>query len=513
MPIPFAAPTGGQQRFSVSSLRGDIPASLVVFLVAIPLSLGIALASGAPLMSGLIAGMVGGIVAGFVGGAPLQVTGPTAGLTALVFGYTQQVGWPAMCVITICAGLLQIALGTSRVARVCLAVSPAVVHGMLAGIGITIVLSQLHIVLGGTPESHALINLRELPAQLRDHHGPATLLGLITIVVLLIWNSRWLPPRLKSLPGSLVAVGAVTLLSLVLHSDVARIDLRGGLTAGFKLPALPDPAQWGGVAVAAVTIALAASVESLIGAVATDKLHSGPRANLDRELIGQGLANTVSGALGGLPVTGVIVRSSANVRAGAKSQAATILHGVWILVSVALLRPILEQIPLAALAGLLVYVGLQLVNLNHIRTLLHHREALIYFATVAGVVGLNPLAGVGIGVALAIFLLLRRLATTQITVEGAGRHWHLCIEGTLTFLSVTRLLDALAQIPPGAETNIDLRVDFLDQAAFETLHDWRSGQERAGGRVEITSVARAAGNEPPAERAVDTTSSTITDRI
>ena len=201
---PLASPQATRPRL-FSSVRQDVLASLVVFLVAIPLSLGIALASGAPIMAGLIAGIVGGIVTGLIAGAPLQVTGPAAGLTAIVFGLVEQFGdWRLVAAAVVVGGLVQVALGAARIARICLAVSPAVVHGMLAGIGITIALAQLHVVLGGAPESHALRNLLELPAQLVDLHAPAAFLGLATIAILLAW--QWVPRPLSAVPASLVAV-------------------------------------------------------------------------------------------------------------------------------------------------------------------------------------------------------------------------------------------------------------------------------------------------------------------
>jgi carbonic anhydrase len=478
---------------SFAHLSKDVPASLVVFLVAIPLSLGIALASGAPIMAGIIAAACGGIIAGIVAGAPLQVSGPAAGLTAIVFAFTQQLGWPLMCVATIIAGLLQLAFGSVKVARICLAVSPAVVHGMLAGIGISIVLSQLHIVLGGKPESKPLINLAQLPGQIIHMHTPATFLGVLMIALLLLWQTKYIPARLKAIPGSLVAIIVVTLLSVVFNMDVARIDLKGGLSAGFQFPQLPPAEKWGAVLIAGVTVGLVASVESLLCAVATDKLHTGPRADLDRELIGQGLANTVSGALGGLPVTGVIVRSSANIKAGARTQLSAILHGVWVLVAVALLASVIQKIPLAALAGLLVYVGIQLVNVHHIKSVLTHREALIYFVTVAGVVCLNLLEGVALGIALAIFLLLKRLTAARITVEDnpERKRWHVRIDGSLTFVTVPKLTQALAQVPAGAAVDVDLMVDFMDQAAFEALHNWKTTFERMGGRADIDEIHEA----------------------
>jgi carbonic anhydrase len=467
--------------------REDFMASLVVFLVAVPLSLGIALASGAPIMAGLIAAIVGGFVAGVVAGAPLQVTGPAAGLTAIVFGLVQQFqDWRLVCAAVVIAGLIQLGLGFSRVARMCLAVSPAVVHGMLAGIGITIALAQLHIVLGGAPESKALANLIDLPRQMFDLHGQATMVGLATIAILLGW--QWLPKRYAVLPGSLVAVLGVTAASVVLGLNVERIDLRGGLGNGFEFAAWPAPDMWGAVILGAITLAAVASVESLLCAVATDKLHDGPRANLDRELIGQGFANTLSGVLGGLPVTGVIVRSSANIQAGGKTQLSAILHAFWVLVFVVLLSQLIEMIPLAVLAGLLVYVGVRLVDAHHIRELMHFREAVVYGVTVAGIVIIGLLPGIGIGLALAILMLLRRLSESRIEVEQQDDHWHVRLEGSMTFVAIPRLSFALAQIPPATKVDVDLMCDFMDHAAFETLHSWRVTHEKLGGRVDIDEL-------------------------
>lgn len=466
----------------LATLRRDLPASLVVFLIAIPLSLGIALASGAPIMAGLIAAAVGGIVVGLLGGSPLQVSGPAAGLTVIVFTQVQEFGWPVMCAITALAGVIQLALGSLKVARGALAISPAVVHGMLAGIGVVIAIAQIHVVLGGKPEASALRNLTDLPAQIADLHGAATFLGLLTIGILMAW--RVLPRRAQAVPAPLVAVTLATLVSVLFRMDVPRVDLPRHLFLEHDWPKLPTQG-WSAFFVAAATIAVVASVESLLSAVAVDRLHEGKRSDLDREMVGQGAGNLVSGLLGGLPVTGVIVRSSANVAAGAASRGSAVFHGVWVLVFVAVLGGLIERIPLSVLAGLLVYVGVNLVKPGHIRELQDHRQAPIYFATVAGVVFTNLLAGVGIGVGLMVLMTLRKLANTRIRHETTdGRH-HFRIDGTLTFASVPQLTRALSVVPDGAPVDIDLSVDFLDHAAFESLHTWRLMHEQRGGKVDI----------------------------
>ena len=469
-----------------SAIGKDILASLVVFLVAVPLALGIALASGAPsVVPGLIGCAVGGIVVGLLGGSRLQVSGPAAGLTVIVFGLIQKYGWSVACAITVVAGLLQIVFGYLRVARACLAIAPSVVHGMLAGIGVVIALGQAHIVFGGTPESSALENLRELPGQIASLHGHSTFLGLLTIAILFGW--QYVPAKWKQIPGALVAVVTSTLISNLEWFDVKRVDLPSNLSSAFALPHLPQ-GDWGGFFVSALTVALVASVESLLSALATDKMHSGPRADLDRELIGQGAGNMVSGLIGGMPLTGVIVRSATNVNAGAQTRLSAALHGLWIILFVAFCSSLIERVPLPALAGLLVFVGMKLVNVNHIRELIHHREAPIYFVTLLGVAFWNLLAGVGLGIGLSVFLLLRKLARANITVEEKGERWHVRIEGAITFSSVPQMTAALEKIPVGAAVDIDLMVELMDHAAFEALHNWRVTHEKLGGRVDIDEL-------------------------
>lgn len=281
-------------------LRHDLPASIVVFLVALPLSLGIALASGAPVAAGLIAAVVGGILAGLLGGSILQVSGPAAGLTVVVAETINQFGWRTTCFIVCAAGVLQILFGLSRVARAALAVAPVVVHAMLAGIGITIALQQIHVLLGGSSHSSAWRNIIELPGQLASLHGGGAFIGAVVIAIMVGW--KYMPAKVRLVPGPLVAVLAGTLLSLALPTDAERLVLHGSLFDAIGLPALPS-GDWSALVLAILTIALIASVESLLSAVAVDKMHTRKRTNFDRELIGQGSANVVSGLLGGLPVT------------------------------------------------------------------------------------------------------------------------------------------------------------------------------------------------------------------
>lgn len=468
------------------TVTSDLLASIVVFLVAVPLALGIAISSGAPtVMAGLIGCAVGGIVVGYFGGAPLQVTGPAAGLTVLTYDLIQRFGWEVTCAITVGAGLVQILVGYLRLGRICLGISPAVVHGMLAGIGVIIALSQIHVVFGGAPQSSALLNLKELPAQLFSHHAPSTFIGLLSIGTMLIWPHA--PAPLRKIPGALAAVGIGTFAALISGANVQRVELPEEIFSAFSLPALPG-ANFGGFIIAVLSVAMVASVESLLCAVATDKLHSGKRANLNKELVGQGLGNITSGLIGGLPLTGVIVRSSANISAGAKTNRSSMLHGLWVLLFVLLFVSIIEQIPLAALAGLLVVVGVKLVNTHHLRELVNHSELATYLVTVSGVVFIDLLSGVAMGIGVAFISLLRRLARLSTKVTNRDNHWHVQIEGSASFVTVPKLLDTLSAIPQGARVDIDLLVDFMDHAAFDALHGWRVTHERLGGKVDIDEL-------------------------
>ena len=466
-------------------MQHDLPASLVVFLVALPLSLGIAIASDAPVLAGLIAAIVGGIVGGALGGSPLQVSGPAAGLTVIVADLIAEFGWGITCFITAVAGLMQVLLGLSRVARAALAISPVVVHAMLAGIGITIALQQTHVLLGGESHSSAWVNVVELPAQILGAHRPGLFLGLLVIAIMVAW--RWAPAKLAAVPGPLVAIVVVTVISVVFPFTVSRITLEGSVIDALQLPSIPH-GNWGAVVVGIITVTLITSVQSLLTAVATDRMHTGPRTNLDRELIGQGASNIVSGAIGGLPIAGVIVRSSANIKAGAKSSASTILHGFWILLFALPFAGLIEQIPSAALAGLLIVIGIQLLQPAHIETAVKTGDFAIYLVTIVAVVFLNLLHGVLIGLALAIAMTGWRVIRAKVVAVADGDQWRVTIEGACTFLSLPRLTRVLASIPRGSTVTLHIAVTYLDHAAHQAITDWQQQHLANGGQVHIDGV-------------------------
>ncbi|MFI0943330.1 bifunctional SulP family inorganic anion transporter/carbonic anhydrase [Streptomyces sp. NPDC021020] len=532
--IPARAPAPSPEH-APTRPPGDLPASITVFLIAVPLSLGIALATGAPLQAGLVAAVVGGIVAGALGGAPLQVSGAATSLVVVTAGLVDRYGWRATCAVTVLAGLAQLLLGVLRVARAALAVSPAIVHGMLAGIGVVIAVGQLHVVLGGSPQNSAVANIEALPGQLTDSHPVTPLVGAVTVAVLLGW------PRLRdrlgeraggrvggvlrTVPAPLAAVAVATAAAAGL--SVPRVDLPAWHAPG--LPEVPDGPVLGVVAVV-LTVTLVASMESLLSALAVDALQAArrpaaqsPPVRLDRELLGQGAANVVSGLLGGLPIAGGAMRGSANVAAGARTRRATVLHGVWVLACAGLAAGALEAIPLAALAALVMLVGVRMVSFAHIRHVQRHREFPVYAATLGTVVVLGVLQGVAAGVAVAAVLALRRLTHTRITVtkeyageikeslksdkseekeESPGKVQDACarvsvrVTGQLTFLAVPRLTRALAQVPDGAEAVVELDGSFMDHAASEALHSWCARHRGRGGRVALGDGAGHALREP-----------------
>ncbi|MEU5419925.1 SulP family inorganic anion transporter [Streptomyces sp. NPDC020667] len=492
-----SAPSGARES-GRHLWRRDLFASVVVFLITVPLSLGIALATGAPLQAGLVAAAVGGIVAGLLGGAPLQVSGAATGLVVVTAELVQQYGWRATCAITALAGLAQLALGAARVARAALAVSPAIVHGLLSGVGVTIALGQVHVVLGGSPYSSAAANLAALPSVLTDPHPAALLVGAVTLTVLIAWPR--LPGRagrgLRAVPAPVAAVAVATAAATGLV--LPRVSLpRWELQA---LPAVPEGPVLG-VFAAVLTVTLVASMESLLSAVAVDRLRSerpdapADPAALDRELIGQGTANVISGLLGGLPIAGGALRGSANVRAGAATRKSTVLQGVWVVLCAGLLTSVLELIPLAALGALVMAAGVRMVSVVHVQNVRMRREFPMYAATLGSVVLLGVLQGLAVGLVVTGFLALRRLAHTRITVEARGRDHLVLVSGQLTFLAVPRLTRALAHVPNGASVVVELGGSFMDHAAYDALQSWTNAHRAHGGRVTL----RGRGGQPIAE--------------
>ncbi|MGL4964242.1 MAG: SulP family inorganic anion transporter [Inquilinus sp.] len=484
-------------RFLPSSLARDLPASIVVVLVALPLCMGIAVASGVPAEKGLVTGIIGGLVVGLLAGSPLQVSGPAAGLAVIVFQLVQDFGLAMLGPILVLAGLLQLGAGVLRLGKWFRAISPAVVHGMLAGIGVLIVAAQLQVLLGRTPLPDGLQNLAAIPAALlsllplQGSSGTAAVLaGGATILAMVLWE-RLRPRSLRLVPGALVGVVAGTALAAALSLPVQRVDVPDAILSAVSVPTLADLSRLGesGILAAALVIAVIASAETLLSAAAVDRMHDGARTNYDRELSAQGVGNLLCGLAGALPMTGVIVRSSANVQAGAVTRLSTILHGAWILAAVALLPWLLREVPMAALAGVLVVTGWRLVSLKHLRELLHRHGVLpaaIWAATVVMVVATDLLTGVLVGLALSLLEVLPHLRRMPLRIKRRdlpSGEAELRLEGAATFLQLPALLRALEGLPPGATVRLDAGgLAQIDHTSMEMLADWA---ERRAAPVEL----------------------------
>ncbi|MFI1163618.1 SulP family inorganic anion transporter [Streptomyces sp. NPDC020801] len=469
-------------------LRQDFAASLVVFLVALPLCVGVAVASGVPAELGLVTGIVGGIVTGLLPGSRLQVSGPAAGLTVLVLEAVRQFGLPALGVLVLATGLLQLAMGALRLGRWFRAISVSVVEGMLAGIGLVIIAGQLYAAAGLRAPVSGLGKIAGMPAALADVLGSTEALvslgvGAGTIAVLVLWKR--LPKRVRAVPGALTAVLLATLASLALGLPVATVEVQGLLGAiqppgTDALGKLANPAVYGTI----LAFTLIASAESLFSAAAVDRLHDGPRTRYDKELMAQGAGNAVCGLVGALPMTAVIVRSSANVHAGARTKASRVLHGVWLLLFAALLPSALALIPLPALAGILVHAGWKLIPFRQVASLwrTYRGEALILVVTAVSIVAVNMFEGVLIGLALSVAKTAWEASHVKLEVvdKGAGPV-RANLSGNATFLRLPRILDSLEALPQDRPVELDLAgLHHLDHACRTALENWAERHSAAG---------------------------------
>ncbi|MET8558200.1 SulP family inorganic anion transporter [Streptomyces sp. NPDC004959] len=461
-------------------LRADFTASLVVFLVALPLCVGVAVASGVPAELGLVTGIVGGLVTGLMRGSSLQVSGPAAGLTVLVYEAVDEFGLPVLGVIVLATGLLQIGMGALRIGRWFRAISVSVVEGMLAGIGLVLIAGQLYTVLAAKAPESGLGKIAGLPEAFfgvaGSTAGLASLaLGAGTVAILVLW--KYLPARVRVVPGPLAAVGLATAASVVFSAPVATVEVNG-LLGSIQPPSLDAFGELTALGLIATIVAftLIASAESLFSAAAVDRMHDGPRTAYDKELMAQGAGNAVCGVLGALPMTAVIVRSSANVQAGARTKASRVLHGVWLLLFAALLPGVLAYIPLPALAGVLVHAGAKLIPARSLVTLWreHRGEALILVVTAVSIVAVSMFEGVLVGIALSVAKTAWEASHVKLEVidKGAGPV-QAYLTGNATFLRLPKILDSLEALPQNRPVELHLSgVNHLDHACRTALENW-----------------------------------------
>ncbi|WP_289022246.1 SulP family inorganic anion transporter [uncultured Salegentibacter sp.] len=494
-------------------LNKDFPASIVVFFVAIPLCLGIALASGAPLFAGLIAGMVGGIVVGSISNSQLGVSGPAAGLAVIVLGAIQSLGsYEIFLVAVVIAGLLQIIMGALKAGIIGYYFPSSVIKGMLAGIGITIAISQIPNVLGFSADLEIFSIDGGIGAALANiadnlHYG-TLLISFVALGILLLWE-KVLTKKSKIfsiVPGPLVAVAMGVVYYLVVDGPTFGIkdfqlvsvpvpDSAASFFGQFSIPnfaEITNPEVW----VVAITIAIVASLETLLSVEAIDKIDPLKRTtNTNRELYAQGAGNMVSALIGGLPVTQVIVRSSTNAQSGGRTKMSAILHGFLILFSIIAIPTVLNMIPLAVLAAVLLLVGYKLAKPALFKQMfkLGKGQFLPFIITILGVVFLDLLMGIGLGLAVGIGVILINSYKNSHFLHKEGYdindgNYKITLAEELSFLNKGAILRELNEIPKGASVLIDVRkTKVLDYDVLEILDEFAIKAKRKDITIKLVS--------------------------
>ena len=483
----------------------DLLASLVVFLVAVPLCLGIAIACGLPPAAGLISGILGGVLVGSLAGCPLQVTGPAAGLITLSWDISQRFGVEGLGAAILIGGALQAEIGAAGMGGWFRAVSPAIIQGMLSGIGAVILGSQFHVMLDQAPKAGALANYAAIPAALAGLLGDAAapgprqaaILGALTIATVMAW-AKLARGRLALIPGTLLGALAATALARAAGFEVRFVpvpdDFFGSLVplGSSALAKFAQPGVW----IAGLTVAFVASAETLLTAAAVDRMSPGSRTKYDKEVIAQGVGNLASGFLGGLPLTGVIVRSAANVQAGARTRLSAVLHGVWILLFVAILPGALKLIPISCLAAILVFTGVKLLNPAAAASLYRRGpwEFAEFCATAGVIVAKDLLTGIIAGFLVALARIVWTFSRLDIeTRKGADGAWEVELHGAGHFLLLPKLGRALESIPDDEPARVDASgLLYADHAVLELLDGWRKTREAGGKPARVDW-----GGEPP----------------
>jgi MFS superfamily sulfate permease-like transporter len=475
----------------LAKLRPDLTASVVVFLVALPLCVGVAVASGVPAELGIITGIVGGLVTGLLPGSSLQVSGPAAGLTVLTLDLVHQYGLQSLGAVVLGAGLLQILFGVFRVGRWFQAISSGVVQGMLAGIGAVLILSQLYAAFDRRAPGSALANLGGLPSLFTGlTSAPVIAAGavaVLTLVVIALWPR--VPVLSRFLPGSLAAVVVAVIATSALHLPTKRLSV-GSLAAAIQPPGTaPLTGLINGTLLGSVFVfALIASAESLFSAAAVDRMHTGPRTRYNSELVAQGVGNAICGVLGALPMTAVIVRSAANVNAGARTRLSRVLHGVWLLVFVVAVPQVLGVIPVATLAALLLQAGWKLVSPAKLASSWreHRGETVILLLTATAIVATTLFEGVLIGLVVALAKTAWELSHLKVSVSRETDTVRVELTGHATFLRVPGLTHALDAIPDGKAVLVDCTgLGHYDRSCQETVREWTSRQESRGRMITL----------------------------
>lgn len=491
---------------SSAIVLADIKSGLVVFFVALPLCLGIALASGAPLLSGLLAGIVGGIVVGLFSGSHTSVSGPAAGLSAVVAAQILSLGsFSAFLMALILAGMVQIGLGLAKGGFISEFFPTGVIKGLLAAIGVIIILKQIPHLVGHDSDQEGEMSFiqpdfettfSELIRMFGDFQIGAAIVGLTSIVLLVLWDN-WKPLKTSNFPAPIAVVlfgiGAGLWFEqlgepwIIKQSHLVQVPVTKNVGELFSLFPPPDFSQWANPAIytAGITLAIVASLETLLNLKAVDRLDPQQRTSPpSQELLAQGIGNVASGLIGGLPVTSVIIRGSVNVNAGGKTKLATMIHGALLLVSVPLIPAWLNTIPLSALAAILLMTGIKLASPSLIRQMWREgRYQFIPFAvTVTAIVFTDLLIGIVIGLAVAISFILnsnmRRPVRRFVEKHLGGDVVHIELANQVSFLNRAALSQVLNEVPRHAHVLLDARnTDYIDPDVLGLIRDFK---EKAG---------------------------------
>lgn len=487
------------EKYSFGSFKKDFLSGLIVFLIALPLCLGIAQASHAPLFAGIVAGIVGGIVVGFFSGSQLSVTGPAAGLTAIVLTAIGKLGAFDIFVCSVMiAGAAQMLFGFLKAGGIANYIPSSVIEGMLAGIGLTIIIKQLPEAVGFVKGKADVMEdaddgfIANTINQALHHVQPgAIIISLVALAILVIWTTKPFK-KFQLLPSGLLVVVIGTAINQLFASSAPGLTLDNthlvSLPVAANLPeffrqftfpnfsGFANPKVWE----IGITIAIVASIESLLCIEATDKLDPLKRyTSTDRELKAQGIGNILSGLLGGLPVTSVIVRSSANVNAGAKSKVSAILHGILLIVCAASIPFLLNMIPKAALAAILIYTGYKLCKPAVFRHMWKggFTQFIPFVATVIGVVALDLLKGVGIGLVLSIIYILRQNARVtfyyQRSIYSNEDLIRLKLAQEVSFLNKASIKETLNNLPENSTVIIDAtETEYIDFDVLDLIREF-----------------------------------------
>ncbi len=507
-------------------IKSDLPASIVVFFVAVPLCLGIALASGAPLFAGIIAGIVGGIIVGIASGSPLGVSGPAAGLAVIVLTSITTLGsWPAFLLAVVLAGIIQLTLGFAKAGFIAYFFPSSVIKGMLTGIGLLIILKQIPHALGWDKDAEGddaffqadgENTFSEITKALDFITPGAILIAGISLAILILWDQVLTKKhkvfQLIQGPIVVVVLGIVmnylfkagTLNFSLADDQVVRIPVANSLTEFFSQFTFPDFSAITNFEVwkIAIVLAIVASLETLLCVEATDKMDPSKRVTpTNRELKAQGLGNIVSGMIGGLPITQVIVRSSANINFGGKTKLSAILHGVFLLISAITIAGLLNMIPLASLAAILLMVGYKLAKPSLFKQMykLGWEQFIPFTATVIGILATDLLKGITIGILFGIFYTLRHsyrnshyMKETITTEEGQDVH-QLVLAEEVSFFNKASLIKELEEIPANSKVIIDCtKSTSIAYDVVELIRDYRSNAKLKNITVETINFIEPA---------------------